>query len=243
MVPSAVESHPQKKKIIQYILEGKPVRDIARLVSPPLDFNVIQRYRTKVVRPSLANAEAESRILLGSKALSADTLAIRATQEAIQHAPALHIRQNRINLTQDMTDRLVRVVQERAADMSVCEHCREPQSAHPYIRADGFRCDVYQHVPGGQTGLIVRKIKQTGTEYAVDTGLLSEIREHAKQVAIELGQWQEGATPGHVSIQIVCPASADPAALPRISYSSDDSIDSLLDRVDTSELGLLQKPG
>jgi hypothetical protein len=52
-------------------------------------------------------------------------------------------------------------------------------------------------VPGGETGLLVRKIKKIGSgedseivnEYAVDTGLLSELREHEKQAAQELGQW------------------------------------------------------
>lgn len=52
-------------------------------------------------------------------------------------------------------------------------------------------------VAGGSTGLLVRKYKSIGygensevvEEFAVDTGLLSEIREHEKQAAQELGQW------------------------------------------------------
>jgi hypothetical protein len=54
-------------------------------------------------------------------------------------------------------------------------------------------------IPGGPTGLLVRTIKvigqgpyaQTVEEYAVDTGLLRELREHEKQAAQELGQWTE----------------------------------------------------
>lgn len=54
-----------------------------------------------------------------------------------------------------------------------------------------------QGVPGGDTGLLVRKVKKIGSgddaeivnEYAVDTGLLAELREHEKQAAQELGQW------------------------------------------------------
>lgn len=52
-------------------------------------------------------------------------------------------------------------------------------------------------VPGGNTGLLVRTTKGIGSgdtfqivdEYAVDTGLLRELREHEKQAAQELGQW------------------------------------------------------
>jgi hypothetical protein len=54
-------------------------------------------------------------------------------------------------------------------------------------------------VPGGGTGLVVRSLKSIGggetaqvvEEYAVDTGLLRELREHEKQAAQELGQWAE----------------------------------------------------
>jgi hypothetical protein len=54
-----------------------------------------------------------------------------------------------------------------------------------------------QAVPGGTTGLLVRTVKGIGSgdafqvvdEYAVDTGLLRELREHEKQAAQELGQW------------------------------------------------------
>jgi AcrR family transcriptional regulator len=54
-------------------------------------------------------------------------------------------------------------------------------------------------VPGGTTGLLVRTVKGLGSgeaftlveEYAVDTGLLRELREHEKQAAQELGQWTE----------------------------------------------------
>lgn len=54
-----------------------------------------------------------------------------------------------------------------------------------------------QHVPGGNTGLLVRTYKQIGSgesaqimeEYEVDAALLREFREHEKQAAQELGQW------------------------------------------------------
>lgn len=56
-----------------------------------------------------------------------------------------------------------------------------------------------EHVPGGTTGFVVRTVKSLGAGenfervelFAVDTGLLRELREHEKQAAQELGQWRE----------------------------------------------------
>jgi transposase-like protein len=63
-------------------------------------------------------------------------------------------------------------------------------------------------VPGGTTGLLVRTVRKVVVEdesrdgggrktsrevceYALDTGLLKELREHERQAAQELGQWLE----------------------------------------------------
>lgn len=59
------------------------------------------------------------------------------------------------------------------------------------------------NVPGGTTGLLVRKVKSIGAgdnareveEFEVDTGLLKEIRELEKQAAQELGQWDADRAP------------------------------------------------
>ena len=56
-----------------------------------------------------------------------------------------------------------------------------------------------QHVPGGQTGLLVRTLKSIGggpavrevEDFTLDAALLKELREHEKQAAQELGQWSE----------------------------------------------------
>jgi hypothetical protein len=53
--------------------------------------------------------------------------------------------------------------------------------------------------PGWKTGLMVRTEKQIGAgekairvvEFAVDTGLLRELRAHEEQAAKELGQWED----------------------------------------------------
>ena len=234
----AIENHPQKAKIIKWILAGDPVRDIAARAVPPVSFNSVQRYKSSIIRPMLSRAESEKRILNGdfpkireSVPLSPDTEAAKAVQQAILDAPAIHILENRLKLQQHLTDRLLRVVNERAVEMSVCEACRRPESAHPWEEmrpgkdADGndievrYACDVYRRVPGGETGLVVRKLKSTGVEYAVDTAVLAEIREQEKHVAVELGQWQENAGTGAVQIQIVCPV-APAESRPRITFAA-----------------------
>jgi hypothetical protein len=56
-----------------------------------------------------------------------------------------------------------------------------------------------KHVPGGHTGLLVRTVKSVRDgsdttiveEFAVDTGLLREMRELELQVSKELGQFIE----------------------------------------------------
>lgn len=64
------------------------------------------------------------------------------------------------------------------------------------------RAIEHSAAPGGATGLLVMQVKGIGRgldferveEYAVDTGLLHEMREIEKQAAIELGEWEERVT-------------------------------------------------
>lgn len=58
-------------------------------------------------------------------------------------------------------------------------------------------------VPGAKTGLLVKTVKAIGAgkdqyeveEWAVDTGLLRELRAHEEQAAKELGQWVQKMAP------------------------------------------------
>lgn len=118
----------------------------------------------------------------------------REIQEAISEQIA-EIRRKGIALHQNRVDELVdrhrllkQVIAERAADDGLAE------------------------VPGGSTGLVVKRLKVVKHTYdadpddpdsrpsmqrvevwesEVDTGLLRELREHEKQVAQELGEWVE----------------------------------------------------
>lgn len=84
-------------------------------------------------------------------------------------------RQNRIDALNDRWKRMHQVIEERAAD------------------------PTHASMPGYKTGLLVYQVKGVGKGedfqlidlFAVDTGLLKELREHEKQAAQELGQWTE----------------------------------------------------
>lgn len=110
---------------------------------------------------------------------------LTAIREAIV-ARGISERQNRIDAYNERWLKLRQVIDGRAAD------------------------PLMANVAGGDTGLLVAspvlvKCYEAGTgetltpmkqsivmyEYAVDTGLLKEMRETEKQAAIELGEWQE----------------------------------------------------
>jgi DNA-binding XRE family transcriptional regulator len=99
---------------------------------------------------------------------------LEAAREAIR-AEGIANRINRVNALNDRWNRMRTVIEERAED------------------------EAMQDVPGGKTGLLVHQTKAIGTganqtiidEYAVDTGLLKELRAHEEQAAKELGQWTE----------------------------------------------------
>lgn len=67
------------------------------------------------------------------------------------------------------------------------------------VIAERADVDEWSDVAGWGTGLLVHQRKQIGggrdaqvvDEFAVDTGLLKELRAHEEQAAKELGQWTE----------------------------------------------------
>lgn len=84
-------------------------------------------------------------------------------------------RKNRVAALNDRWQRMLQVIDERGDDPAMVD------------------------VPGGPTGLLVHQTKAVGAgkqqtlidEYAVDTGLLRELRAHEEQAAKELGQWTD----------------------------------------------------
>jgi hypothetical protein len=88
---------------------------------------------------------------------------------------AIRDREDRVAALNERWEALLQVVEERGADPSM------------------------QDVPGGPSGLVVRKMRTVGKgqdtkiieEYEVDVATLKELRECEKQAAIEQGQWAE----------------------------------------------------
>lgn len=110
---------------------------------------------------------------------------VQALQDAMAAAvvsEGIALRTRRVAALNDRWNRMQRVIAERAEDPAM------------------------SGVAGGQTGLLVHSFKMIGAgrdattvdEYAVDVGLLKELRAHEEQAAKELGQWVE-KTRGEVS--------------------------------------------
>ncbi len=79
-------------------------------------------------------------------------------------------RERRITVLSDMHDRILLVIEERAAD------------------------PVLAQVPGGKSGLVVRRLRGLSMlreEFEIDTGSVRELRGLEEQIARELGQWKE----------------------------------------------------
>lgn len=110
---------------------------------------------------------------------------------------AIGRRERRLRNLNDRLERMHQVIRDRAADPKMAD------------------------VPGGKTGLMVRNVKavkgRAVSLYAVDTGLLRELREHEKQAAIELGQWAEKrelSGPGGGPVPITFVEVAEPETPP-----------------------------
>jgi hypothetical protein len=90
-------------------------------------------------------------------------------------------RRKRIAALDDRWQRMQQVIEARSLEMSGVDSYGDPA------------------IPGGITGLLVHQERAIGNgqnqtiidEYAVDTGLLRELRAHEEQAAKELGQWTE----------------------------------------------------
>jgi hypothetical protein len=120
-------------------------------------------------------ADVSAARLLANASVRARVEGVKAEISSRSIQVAITSRDQRILWLDDMAKRMRDVVEARAA------------------HAD------FSTAPGGATGLLVKTYKQIGQgpgakmveEFAVDTGLLREMRAHAEQAAKELGQWTE----------------------------------------------------
>jgi hypothetical protein len=110
--------------------------------------------------------------------------------EILLHGIAL--KEQRIKALADRWDRMRRLIEARAADM--------------------------QGVPGGDTGLLVRRVRGIGQgdnfrqveTYETDVGLLRELHRVEESAARQLGQWQEpAAEPGPREVDVTGLSTAE----------------------------------
>jgi hypothetical protein len=90
---------------------------------------------------------------------------IRAEMAQALKRAGLRVRENRLRALNDDFERTQKVINGRAK--------------------------AHFDVPGGESGLLVRRIRHSGEEYVFDAAVLRERREYMKQAAIELGEWIE----------------------------------------------------
>jgi hypothetical protein len=192
-----VDQHPEKQKIIDGILSGQPVRDIARSVSPPIGFNAIQRYKTRIVKPILGQAEETERLLGELQARppaapprKASPAAIQKADTAIQDAPRLSMFRDRLeklwqraDRTLDKAEAAVRVGEDQEGNAVF--GARDITPIAPLLNAAHKSLELL----GRATGELEPEGRQS------------------------------------IAIQIICPQAPNPGAMPRVSYVSADAID------------------
>lgn len=191
---SKIEQHPEKDRILDMLLAGEPLRHIAQSVCPPVTAMSLHRYRRNKVTPALKNARVAAKALKrdGLSAIAAKAQSEELAKQDVTDAPIIAARERRVQALYDWWERLRQLATERGADMP--------------------------DVPGGKTGLLVRRIKSIGSgpsareveEYELDGVLLKEYREFMKQAAQELGQWDaDKAGSTNVNVNIVLPTVKD----------------------------------
>ena len=210
---SKIERHPQYRLICQALINGDSCRKISSWTEPRIPDRTLSTFAQSFIRPAISRANqldsllnsppplpTENKALIpsaaqlpaqsahpaqvGASTANKDARISNLAVSAIVAAPVLALRENRLAALEDRRRRLDLVMRQRGLEMA-------------------------NECAGGESGLLVRDFKGKDASqvvYKVDTGLLAEQREHDKQIAQELGQWQEGSGP-MVAIQIVCPAA------------------------------------
>lgn len=87
----AVDSHPQKKAIVEALLARVPLRQIAATLDPPLHFASLQRYKLAVVRPAVKNAHALARVVGQAKSMTEEQISDLANAASGQAIQAQHV--------------------------------------------------------------------------------------------------------------------------------------------------------
>lgn len=208
--PYRVDSHPQKNKIVQMIIDGRSVRDIAKAVSPPIDFNAIQRYKVNVIKPVLDRAHDTNRILIGEgqtkpapEPLSRDTNAIQMATQAIKDAPVLSIFRQRLEKLHGRIDRSL-------------------DKAETAVRVTFDKESGEEVVIGADLGVIAP--------------LLNQAHKNLEILGRATGELEPSGGAG-VSIQILCPSAPNANAMPRVTYAADEAIEASFEEIGIKQIG------
>lgn len=209
----AVDTHPQKQKIIDGILSGETIRAIASSAVPPLQPMTIQRYKTSVIKPMLERAAVSERIL-GTvsglkdkpKDLSDRSPAIQAVQKAIQDAPALSIFRQRLEKLHSRIDRTL-----------------DKAESAVRVERDEDGKEVF-----------------AGPDITPLAPLFNAASKNLEMLGRATGELEPQGGSG-VSIQIVCPSAA--GELPRVTFANHDqlTIEASPEEEGMLEIGLQQK--
>lgn len=196
MALSAVETHPEKQKIIDQLLAGRSVRAVARSVAPQVDWSSIQRYKMKIIKPAIERASAGERVLMGEGhqkqvvvAPQADTEATQIARQSIQDAPVLSIFRQRLEKLNGRIDRTL----DKAE--SAVKTVRDPETGEQVV---------------------------VGADIGVMAPILNQAHKNLEMLGRATGELEPAGGSG-VSIQIICPtAPAD--ALPRVTFANSEGV-------------------
>lgn len=192
----AVDTHPEKNKIIELIMAGTPLRTIGAMVNPPLPHTSIQSYKIRVIRPMMARADQTSRLLSGHPLLSTNVVVdpkapadVQAVQQAIIDRPAVSIFRKRLEKLYGQLDHTM----ERAQT--------------------SVRCVTDQ-----ETGELVA----VGADLGVIAPIANQMHKGLEMLGRATGEL-EPIGGNAISIQILTPASQN--ELPRVSFAAADQIE------------------
>ncbi len=177
------------------LLDGHSAGEIATRLDPRISHASISNFFRFQVKPALRNAERLAAIekarskhekmpdLFHGDGELTDAEATDLVKEAFGAGVILAARSRRLQELQKLNDKVDAVIEGRAEDLT----------------DEAF---------GGETGLLVRKYKNTGKiEYLFDKGVFDAKLEISRRIAEETGQWQDGGSAG-VVVNIVVPGQA-----------------------------------
>lgn len=220
-----IDSHPQKRRIIQQIIDNVPLRIIATSAVPPLPHSAVQRYKSSVVIPMLKRAELLGKTIRPNKdgqavqidvpvPLTTDQNVVEAVQAAVKPIPEGQI----VSIFRQRVEKMYGRI-ERTMDRA--------ESAVRVVDVDGTLVPV-------------------GSDLSPMAPLFNAASKNLEMLGRATGEL-EPTGGSSVSIQIVCPA-APANAMPRITFAHQDSIEAApgavtaIESDEMMEIGILQKP-